>query len=256
MPTKATARLALSCLALLSALAAQAQPATAADAATPAPAPAPASAAAYAAAQARWRNELGAFAATDRDRLPAAGGVLFVGSSTIRMWSRLAQDFRDHPVVLNRGFGGSTMADCSLFARDLVVRYQPRLVLVYAGDNDLAEGRTPLQVLESFAQFVNTVRAELPGTRIAYISIKPSPSREKLLPLVREANHAIEAYLQRLPDSDYIDVFTPMLDAEGRPRAELFLGDRLHMNDEGYRLWQSLIASHLSPSTSVAQGIR
>jgi len=246
---KAAVRIALVSLAFLSPLSSQARP----DAK-------PTETAAYLSAQARWRGELDAFAAADRVLPPAPGGVVFVGSSTIRMWSRLAQDFRQHPLVINRGFGGSTMADCSLFAAELVVRYQPRLVLVYAGDNDLAEGRTPLQVLESFAQFAGTVRAALPDTRIAYISVKPSPSREKLLPGVRETNHIIEAYLQRLPNSDYIDVYTPMLGADGRPRAELFRGDQLHLNDEGYRLWQSVIAGRLQEPamsrTSVAQGAR
>ncbi|MDN8612429.1 SGNH/GDSL hydrolase family protein [Variovorax ginsengisoli] len=253
---KAAARLALVSLAFAGMVAAQAEPLPGSAAPGPAATPSPA----YSAARARWQGDLAAFAAADREQLPEPGGVVFVGSSTIRMWSRLAQDFNQQPVVVNRGFGGSTMADCSLFASELVVRYRPRLVLVYAGDNDLAEGRTPLQVLESFAQFASTVRAALPDTRIAYISVKPSPSREKLLPGIRETNNVIGAYLKRLPNSDYIDVFTPMLAADGRPRAELFRGDRLHLNDEGYRLWQSVIASHLQETTptgtSVAQGAR
>ncbi|MDM0104809.1 SGNH/GDSL hydrolase family protein [Variovorax sp. J22R24] len=247
-------RLAAVSLALLTTLASQAQSVAGIDAAQ-------ASSSAYLAAQTRWRSELDAFTSADRAALPASDGVLFVGSSTIRMWPNIAQDFRQQPVVINRGFGGSTMADCSLFVHELVVRYKPRLVLVYAGDNDLAEGRTPLQILESFAHFTNTVRSELPNTRIAYISVKPSPSREKLLPQVRETNNVIAAYLRRLPNSEYIDVFTPMMGADGRPRAELFRGDQLHMNDEGYRLWQSVIAQYLpDPSTrvdaSVAQGLR
>ena len=250
-------RLAALSLALLTTLASQAQ----SVASTGAEQLSPAASSAYLAAKTRWQGELDAFAIADRAGLPASDGVLFVGSSTIRMWLNIAQDFRQHPVVINRGFGGSTMADCSLFVHDLVVRYKPRLVLVYAGDNDLAEGRTPLQILESFAHFANTVRAELPNTRIAYISVKPSPSREKLMPQVRETNNVIAAYLRRLPNSEYIDVFTPMMGADGRPRAELFLGDRLHMNDEGYRLWQSVIVQYLpDPATrvdaSIAQGLR
>ena len=150
---------------------------------------------------------------------PAPGGVVFVGSSTIRMWSQLAQDFRaaagDRQPRLRR----LDLADCSLFARELVVRYKPRQVVVYAGDNDLAEGRTPLQVLDSFARFAGTVRADLPDTRISFISVKPSPSREQLLPQIRETNNVIAAYLQQLPNSDYIDIYTPMLGADGRPRA-------------------------------------
>ncbi|WP_219210369.1 SGNH/GDSL hydrolase family protein [Variovorax boronicumulans] len=206
----------------------------------------------YLAAMNRWRSSLSAFASADKEKLPATDGVLFVGSSTIRMWTHLAQDFRQSPVVINRGFGGSTMADCSLFTHELVVRYRPRHVLVYAGDNDLAEGRTPLQVLESFAQFANTVRETLPEARISYISIKPSPSREALMPKIRSTNDIIAAYVRTMANAEYIDIFTPMLGADGRPRAELFLGDRLHMNETGYRLWQSVISAHVTAPETLA----
>ncbi|SEJ15845.1 Lysophospholipase L1 [Variovorax sp. OK605] len=206
----------------------------------------------YLAAKERWHNELAAFARADQERFPGPGGVVFVGSSTVRMWTRLAQDFPRVPGgVVNRGFGGSTLNDCSLFARDLVVRYKPRQVVVYAGDNDLAEGRTPLQVLDSFARFANAVRAELPDTRISFVSVKPSPSREQLMPQIRETNHVISAYLNLLPNSEFIDIYTPMLGADGRPRPELFRGDKLHMTDEGYRLWHAVIAPHL-PSIAPA----
>lgn len=212
----------------------------------PATEPAPSAALlAYQAAQARWKSSLDAFAAADKSQLPAAGGVLFVGSSTIRMWSSLARDFRDQPVVINRGFGGSTMAECNLFVRDLVTRYKPRHVLVYAGDNDLALGRAPMDVMHDFAQFARTVRDELPDTRISYISIKPSPSREALLPKIRETNDIVAAYLRTQANTDYIDIFTPMMGADGHPRGELFLADRLHMNETGYRLWHGVIAAHV-----------
>jgi lysophospholipase L1-like esterase len=235
---KAVARLAAISLALLTGIGSQAQGAADTGAS---------SSPAYVAARDRWHDELDAFARTDREHPPAGDGVLFVGSSTIRFWTRLAQDFPHQPVLINRGFGGSTMADCSLFARELVVRYRPREVFVYAGDNDIAEGRAPIDVLESFASFVNTVRAALPDARIAFISVKPSPSREQLMPQIRETNNVIEAYLGRLPNSEYIDVFTPMLTADGRLRPELFRPDMLHLNDDGYRLWQSVIGPHLPP---------
>ena len=206
----------------------------------------------YLAAMTRWQASLTAFATADKEKPPGTDGVLFVGSSTIRFWTHLAQDFRQSPVVINRGFGGSTMADCSLFTRELVVRYRPRHVLVYAGDNDLAEGRTPRQVLESFAQFVNTVRTELPDARISYISIKPSPSREALLPKIRTTNDIIAAYVRTMSNGEYIDIFTPMLGPDGRPRADLFLGDRLHMNETRYRLWQSVISAHVTAPATLA----
>lgn len=206
----------------------------------------------YVAAVTRWKSSLSAFADSDKNLAPGTDGVLFVGSSTIRFWTHLAQDFRQLPVVINRGFGGSTMADCSLFTGELVTRYKPRHVLVYAGDNDLAEGRTPLQVMESFAHFATTVRAALPDTRISYISIKPSPSRESLLPKIRETNSIIAAYIRTLGNSEYIDIFTPMLGTDGRPRQELFLADRLHMNETGYRLWQTVISSHVMEGRALA----
>ena len=196
-------------------------------------------------AHARWKGSLGAFASADQAQRPASGGVLFVGSSTIRLWPHLAQDFSAQPLVLQRGVGGSTLADCSALTRELVTQYKPRQVLLYAGDNDLAEGRAPTEVLVSFTRFVQRVRAELPGSRIDYIAIKPSPLRLALLPKVRETNALIASHTKTLKDVGYIDIFSPMLNAEGLPRPELFRADRLHLNAAGYQLWQSVIAAHL-----------
>jgi lysophospholipase L1-like esterase len=212
------------------------------------PAPAEALAAALPAPYAQWQSSIEAFAAADQARQPQPGGVLFVGSSSIRFWTQLPQDFRQAPVVINRGFGGSTMADCLFFVKKLVVQYQPRQVMVYAGDNDLAQGRTPAQVLESFQGFVRAVRSELPGTRIGYISIKPSPSRATLLPLVRETNALLAEYVRTLPEADYIDIFSPMVDASGAPRPGLFGPDRLHMNEAGYALWRTVIGPFVLPA--------
>ncbi|MDA7415207.1 SGNH/GDSL hydrolase family protein [Xenophilus arseniciresistens] len=201
----------------------------------------------YIAAQTRWKSAITAFEEADKARLPAEDGVLFVGSSTVRMWSSLAQDFSEWPVVINRGFGGSTMAECRLLVRELVLRYKPRHVLVYAGDNDLAMGRSPLQVMEDFAAFAGTVRSTLPRSRISFISIKPSPSRAALLPKVQLANEMVAAYLRTQANVDYIDTYSSMIDAQGRPRAELFLKDQLHLNAEGYRLWHDVITAQLQP---------
>ncbi|RZI96021.1 MAG: GDSL family lipase, partial [Variovorax sp.] len=178
-------------LALLAALGAQAQPSTASNDPEVA-----AALKATAAAHARWRTELEAFDRADRERPPPQNGVLFVGSSTIRLWPHLAQGFpAQASLVVQRGVGGSTLAECALLANELVLRYKPRHVVVYAGDNDLVEGRTPLQILESFALLARAVRAALPDTRISFISIKPSPAREKWLPQVREANNIVAAYV-------------------------------------------------------------
>lgn len=200
-----------------------------------------------AAADGRWQESFAAFAAADRLRAPEPGGVLFVGSSSIRLWDGLETQFVNLPGVLKRGFGGSRMLDCTRHLERLVLPYRPRLVVVYAGDNDLAEGHAPEEVLASFRGFVEGVRRHLPATRIAYLSIKPSPLREALLPAVRATNALIERYSRTQADLDFIDIYTPMLGADGRPRPELFLADALHLNPAGYALWREVIAAHLHP---------
>ena len=208
-----------------------------------------------------WRPDLDGFASSDKQRRPEQGGVLFVGSSTIRMWRNLAQDFRQQPIIINRGFGGSTLAACNFFAKELVLQYRPSQVLVYAGENDLTIGRKPQDVMESFIRLSQTVRAELPNTHIAFISIKPSPSRKNLLPAMQQTNRLIAGYLEKLPNSQYIDTHYPMLSASGKPRPDLFQADMLHMNDAGYALWQRIIAPYLGNkgdggSASVPSAVR
>jgi len=193
----------------------------------------------------KWDAAFAAFAADDVAHPHPAGGVLFVGSSSIRLWSNLEDQFRNLPVVIKRGFGGSQLSDCVKNLSRLVLRYRPHTVLVYAGDNDLAAGTAPQEVLHRFTAFVDGVHRELPQTRIVYISIKPSPSRIRLLSKIRETNTLIEDYADDADEVDYIDVFTPMLDASGQPRAELFRDDALHLNAQGYALWKRIIGPHV-----------
>ena len=194
---------------------------------------------------ASWEQTLAAFDALDHQRAPPPGGVLFVGSSSIRLWDSLQEDFAALPVVINRGFGGSKLSDCVRHIDRLVVPYRPRLVLVYAGDNDLAAGRTPEDILARFKAFAEGVRESLPRTRIAFISIKPSPARARLIPEMRRANALVRDYAAAAPNTDFIDIFTPMLAADGGPRPELFRGDALHLNASGYALWRAVIAPHV-----------
>ena len=197
-------------------------------------------------ATALWDAPLAAFAAADSKRAPPPGGVVFVGSSSIRLWDGLETDFAALPVVINRGFGGSRLSDCVHYLDRLVIRYRPRLVLVYAGDNDLAEGKSAADVLHQFEAFVQGIHASLPETRIAFISIKPSPARAALLPEIRRANALVEQYAAAHPRLVYIDVYTPMLAADGNPRGELFRPDALHLNATGYALWKSVIAQYVN----------
>jgi lysophospholipase L1-like esterase len=168
-----------------------------------------------------------------------------VGSSSIRGWRTLAQDFPDLQVI-GRGFGGSSTIDVIRFADVLVVKHRPRIVVFYCGENDLtARATKPEDVFRHFRTFVDLVHRELPQTRILYISMKPSPSRLALIDRFREGNRLIRDYIDTDPRLRYIDVFSPMLDLQGKPRAELFVGDQLHMNPGGYALWTELVRPHL-----------
>jgi lysophospholipase L1-like esterase len=188
----------------------------------------------------RFEPEIRAFETHDRATPPPVGGIVFVGSSSIKNWVDVAKDFPGRR-VLNRGFGGSTLADVRYYEDRVVLRYKPRLVVLYAGDNDLAMGRSPEQALRDYQAFVAHLRAMQPGTRLIYLSIKPSPARRALLGAARKANELIRSEIRRDSLSSYLDVAGPMLDPGGQPRAELFSPDSLHMNRSGYLLWRRLL---------------
>ena len=190
---------------------------------------------------ARFEAEIRAFEAADRASPPPLGGIVFIGSSSIKNWTDVAVHFPG-VTVLNRGFGGSTLADVVHYEDRIVLPYRPRLVVLYAGDNDLVEGRTPEQVVGDYRAFVARLRSALPAARVVYISIKPSPSRRAYMDRARETNRRIRAEIARDSLLAYVDVFTPMLGAAGQPRPELFLADSLHMTRAGYVLWRAILA--------------
>jgi lysophospholipase L1-like esterase len=192
----------------------------------------------------QWQTDIAAFAATDRAHPPPAHPVLFVGSSSIRMWSSLGTDF-PRRAVINRGFGGSRIPDATHYAEQLVAPYHPRAIVLYAGDNDLAEGCTPEQVRDAFAAFVQRARSLDAGVPIAFIAIKPSVARKNLLPQIRRANALVRAYARGQRDVSYLDVFTPMLGPDGQPQPRWFGADGLHMNRQGYGLWTGLVRDWL-----------
>jgi lysophospholipase L1-like esterase len=171
------------------------------------------------------------------------GAVVFYGSSSIRLWSSLSADFSGVDVV-NAGFGGSTLAACVYFFERLVVPYRPRSLVVYAGDNDLGDGRSPEDVLGSFRALIQKTNAMLGPIPFGFISIKPSPARWHLFESIRRANEMVRQELETRPSSYYIDVFPAMLDANGGPRRELYTEDGLHMSPAGYRLWVETLASY------------
>ena len=199
-----------------------------------------------AALDARWKESLDAFAAFDKAHAPTQGGVVFVGSSSIRLWDDLEDQFGDQgTTIVKRGFGGSRLSDCARYVTQLVLPYKPSKVVVYAGDNDLAEGATPEDVAESFKELAAHIHAALPAAKIVYVSIKPSPLRETLMPAAIQANEKIEALTRTDARFAFVDVYSRMLDAKGNPRLELFLPDRLHLNAEGYAIWRTAIAAGL-----------
>jgi lysophospholipase L1-like esterase len=183
-----------------------------------------------------WQAEIERLVADDNAHPPPRHAVLFVGSSSIRMWTTLARDFPGVPVI-ERGFGGSAIADSTYFVDRIVVPYRPKVIVMYAGDNDIAEGESPRQVLDEFEAFVARVRGALPGVAIVYISIKPSLARAAMWPRMREANRLIAAWSRPQPRVTFVDVATKMLGADGKPRAALFRDDGLHMTRAGYAVW-------------------
>lgn len=199
------------------------------------------------AAPERWLKEIDQLTQADQANPPAPGGIVFVGSSSIRLWKTLAEDFPGRNVI-NRGFGGSELADSVFYFDRLVAPYRPRMVVLYAGENDLAGGsKSPAQVAADFVQFRAKVRAALPTTRLVYISCKPSPSRASSLDRFQAANALIAAACAQDPLCAFVDIFPAMLDAQGAARPELFVGDRLHLNAAGYAIWTRLLTPLLGP---------
>lgn len=192
----------------------------------------------------RWQQIFETFERSDRANAPAAGGVVFVGSSSISLWDDLAAQFpRQH--IVRRGLGGARMADLAGYTDRLVLPYRPRVVVVYAGDNDLAMGDTPEAIVAACDALVQQVQRALPAARIKVMSVKPSPLRDALLPQVRQTNDLLEAYAKTHKQVDFVNVFTTMLDRTGHARAELFRSDALHLNPAGYALWRGALATHL-----------
>lgn len=187
-----------------------------------------------------FEKEILAFEAADKTNPPPAGVTVFIGSSSIRLWTSLADDFPKHRVI-NRGFGGSQIIDSVRYAKRIVIPYKPRLVVLYAGGNDINGGKTAEQVAADYRAFVKTVHDALPATRIAYISIAPNPARWAQADRVRAANALIEAHTRTDERLTFINVFPKMLGEDGQPRPEIYVADRLHMNPKGYEIWRGIV---------------
>ena len=191
-----------------------------------------------------YADEINAFLQEDQKQVPPAGAVLFMGSSSIRYWTTLAQDFPEIPVI-NRGFGGSLIADNTLYADRIAIPYRPKMIVLFAGTNDLAYGnKTPPLVLQEFQEFVAKIHAALPDTRIVYISINPTLARWSQEAEILETNHLIEEWIfgrSQTQKLNFISSHEDLLTADGRPQAGLLRDDRLHFNARGYKAWAAII---------------
>lgn len=195
--------------------------------------------------KAPFYDEIQAFKKLDSLKPAPKNGILFIGSSSLRKWVALENIFEPYNAI-NRGFGGSTLKDAIYYNQDLMDHHEPRQVIIYSGENDIAEGNvSAAMVLSRFETLFSLIRQKAPGVPIGFISIKPSPSRAKYLPIVIESNSLIKNFLRSQRHTAFIDVFKKMLDKHQQMRPELFEPDMLHMNDAGYDIWVKAIKPHL-----------
>lgn len=191
-------------------------------------------------------NDIQAFKKQDSASFPKKNAILFIGSSSFTKWKDVQNDFPNYTII-NRGFGGSSLPDQIRYVKDIVFPYQPKQIIIYCGENDLASSDTVTAkiVFRRFTQLFNLIRNKLPNVSIVFISMKPSPSRQLLMGKMREGNTLIRNFLKTKPRTGFVDVYKEMIDDEGKPVAELFVEDNLHMNKKGYAIWQKLIEPFL-----------
>jgi lysophospholipase L1-like esterase len=197
-------------------------------------------------AQSPYYGEIQHFKGQDSAHFPPQNAILFVGSSSFRKWDDVQSYFPDKKII-NRGFGGSELSDLIRYVNMIIIPYHPKQIVIYAGENDLAysDTITPAIVLSRVKTLFALIRSALPEVPIIYVSIKPSPSRERLMPEMEEANKLIKKFISSKKKALFIDVYHKMLDKSGKPMAGIFLQDNLHMNATGYHIWQKAIAPYL-----------
>lgn len=186
------------------------------------------------------------FKKLDLENPPAKNAILLVGSSSFTKWTDVANYFPDKTII-NRGFGGSRLTDLNDYAEDLLNPYQPKQIIIYCGENDFADNDKLKAdvVVERFKTFYKKIRTKFPKIEVDYISIKYSPSREKLWPQMKEANKKISDFMKKQPNAAFIDITKVMQDTNGNVRKDLFVEDMLHMTPEGYRLWTSVMNPYM-----------
>jgi lysophospholipase L1-like esterase len=190
-------------------------------------------------------NEIAEFKKKDSIQRPPANAILFVGSASFRKWTGVQNDFPGYTIV-NRAFGGSTLEDVIRYAGEIIYPYRPKEVVVYCGDNDLVAGRSPKKVYKHFVKLYDMIRKRLGNIDIVYVSIKPSPSLENLMPAIEQTNDLIRNFMAQRSHASFVDVYHLMLNPQGHPMDNLFVGDKLHMNEKGYKIWQQALLPYLN----------
>lgn len=193
-----------------------------------------------------FAEDIAAFKKADSLQFPPKNAILLVGSSSFTRWTDVQDYFPGYPII-NRGFGGSTLPDVIRYADQVIYPYQPKEVLIYCGENDVAfsDTVTAQTVYQRFTQLFGMIRTKLPKAKIVFVSLKPSPSRWRMQDRVVQTNDLISAYMKKRKNALFINVYHKMLDAHGLPLPEIFTADSLHMNAKGYGIWQQIIAPHL-----------
>ena len=189
--------------------------------------------------QNQWEKDIRSFEEWDSKNTFASNAVLFVGSSSIRLWAT-RERFPEFAVI-NRGFGGSQISDVNYFAHRIVLPYKPKVIVFYAGDNDIAAGKSPKRVFDDFRKFVKLTHNHLPMTRIIFISIKPSLSRWSFWPLMKETNLKVKELSEKDRRVTFANIGPVLLGFDGKPNTQLYANDNLHLNSKGYEAWTKLL---------------
>lgn len=194
-----------------------------------------------------FRKEIDAFKKKDSIRMPPSHSILFVGSSSFTKWTDVQDYFPGYP-ILNRAFGGSSLPDMIRYVDDNIIKYNPKQIVIYCGENDVAgsDTITAPTVLKRFQILFALIRNQLPKVPIAFISLKPSVSRWKFEPVIVETNKLIKDFLRKQSNSKFINIHDAMLNADGSVMADIFIADNLHMNAKGYHIWQPIIVQYLN----------
>ncbi|RYY59894.1 MAG: G-D-S-L family lipolytic protein [Chitinophagaceae bacterium] len=193
-----------------------------------------------------YTKEINEFRAIDSANFPGSNQILLIGSSSFTIWKDVQDYFPGYPII-NRAFGGSTLKDQIRWVKEVVYPYNPKQILVYCGENDLAasDTLTAASVIGRFQTLYSLIRKKYPKVPIYFVSLKPSPSRALLLDKMIAVNAGVKAFLAKQKNTGFIDVYSQMIDDEGKPKPELFRDDNLHMKKEGYLIWQRVIAPYL-----------